>query len=120
MKCLRGASAVDDVLKKFDAKKIRVFTVWEKVMKTDGEPPIAATLARVSHPGALQFWDPNRTVSKQSYGEIDDDSIAWDCLFIYPPYTHWDTDLAPAHNFTTRPVVDNRDKFEQAISAAMR
>ena len=111
---------MDRVLKKFDASKIRVFVVWEKVMKSDGEPPIAATLARVSHPGGLQFWDPDRTVSKQSYGETDEQSITWDCVYIYPPGTRWDIEAAPAHNFTSRPVVDTIDQFERALAAALR
>ena len=65
---------MDDVLKELDptGARTRVFTVWEKVMRSDGEPPIAATLARISHPQAVQFWDPERAISKQAYGEIDE------------------------------------------------
>jgi hypothetical protein len=119
MKCLRGASAMNDVIAKLDptGSRTRVFTVWEKVMKSDGEPPIPATLARVSQ--GLQFWDPTRAVSKQSYGETDEDSIAWDCLFIYPPGTRWENTPAPAHNFTARPVVDRKDEFEKALIQAL-
>lgn len=109
---------MDDVLKKLDptGARVRVFTVWEKVMESDGEPPIAATLARVSHPGALQFWDPERVVSKQAYGERDEDSIAWDCVYIYPPNAAWGS----RHVFTARPVVDKKDEIEQALRAALR
>ena len=112
---------MDDVLKKLDptGARTRVFTVWEKVMRSDGEPPIAATLARVSHPQALQFWDPERAVSKQAYGEIDEDSVAWDCLYLYPPNTRWVDAKAPAHNFTAGPVVDIKDEFERALLAAL-
>ena len=113
---------MNDVLKRLDptGSKTRVFTIWEKVMSSDGEPPIAATLARVSHPQALQFWDPERAVSKQAFGETDDDSVAWDCLYIYPPNTRWLPANAPAHRFTTRPVVDKKDEFEQALHAALQ
>jgi hypothetical protein len=111
---------MDKVLKKQDASRIRVFTVWEKVLRSDGEPPLAQTLARVSTPRAIQFWDPERAVSKQAYGEKDEDSIVWDCVYLYPPFTPWTGARAPGHNFTARPVVDKMDRFEQALAAALR
>ena len=114
---------MNDALKTLDptGARTRLFTVWEKVMRSDGEPPIAATLARVSHPHSLQFWDPERAVSKQAYSETDEDSIAWDCLYIYPANTRWASGAkAPTHNFTARPVLDRMDEFEQALAVALQ
>ena len=53
---------MNEVLTKYAGSEIRVFAIWERVMRSDQEPPSTETLGRVTVPGATQFWDPERTV----------------------------------------------------------
>lgn len=85
-------------------------------MKSDNEAPSAETLARVTHGSSRQFWDPDRVISK-AWGEKDEKSIVWDCVYVYAPETRWEEGAAmpPAHLYTGRPVVDRRDEFAAAL-----
>jgi hypothetical protein len=116
MKCLRGASALDEVLAKHDSAKIRLFVVWEKVLRSDQSPPSPATLSRVRFRDTQQYWDPNRVVSK-AYGETSDENIVWDCVYVYKAGTRWDPASAapPAHTYTGRPVVDVAAALDRAL-----
>jgi hypothetical protein len=106
---------MNDVLAKHAASsRVRVFVIWEHVMSSDSEVPSADTLARVGVAGTQQFWDPGRVVSK-AFGEKDEASIVWDCVYIYVPGTRWTGQAPPAHRFTDRPVVDVVEAFEKAL-----
>src|SRR5262245_19441670 len=104
--CLRGASAVDDILRA-TPQRGRVFIVWEPVLASDLVPPTTGTLARVSDPRAAQYWDPDRAVSQLliAVGRAnpdwvrpedrerlaDDDFIIWDTVVTFPPGSRWES-----------------------------
>jgi hypothetical protein len=107
---------MNEVLARHANSRVRVFVIWEQVISSDSEAPSAETLARVS---GLQFWDPGRVVSK-AFGETDEASIVWDCVYIYPPGTQWTGATPPDHMFTDRPVIDKIEGFEKALVQAIK
>ncbi len=104
---------MDKVLAKHAGAKLQVFVIWEKVLRSDQEPPSTATLSRVSFHDTVQFWDPERTVSK-AFGETSDKTIVWDCVYVYPAGTQW-ADKLPVASDSDHPVLDVIDAFDRAL-----
>jgi hypothetical protein len=113
---LQGASAIEDVLKEFPGKQIRVFVVWEPVLPTDWGAPSSAALKRISDGRAAQYWDKDRLVSK-SMGEHDRKSIVWDHIGVYAPGAEWNQRTTPL--FADGPVVRVLDPAREAIAKAL-
>ena len=128
--CLRGASAVEEILQSTEGP-LRVLVVWEPVIRTDIAPPTTHTLSRLSDVRAMQYWDPERTVSAHLVTAaranpdwlrpqdrarlIDDDVVVWDVALVFPAGTPWEA-VPPRPVFYGGPVVRELD----AIAAAVR
>lgn len=89
---MRGASAIEDLLKQFPSRKFKVFVVWEPILLTDWQRPTSPVLSRVSDLRAAQFWDRDHLVSKVVREHIplgqpnccDKDGYLWDLVALYP------------------------------------
>jgi hypothetical protein len=114
---VRGASALQDLLRRTPESSLRVLVVWEPVLWSDLTPPMSSVLGRVSDPRARQFWDRGRLVSAgllrvldagHAGGEggdpPDQDGIVWDAAAIFPAGALWD-DALPAPSFIDGPVL---------------
>jgi hypothetical protein len=113
---LRGASALESVLREYPDPDLRVFVIWEPVLPTDWHAPGAGALARVPDARATQFWDPRHELSADIRRAAESDPpgvlgaqrlrarVVWDFVAIYPPGVRWD-DRWPAARFAGAPVV---------------
>jgi len=125
---VRGASALEDLLRKSPDPGLRAFVVWEPVIWTDVTPPLTSVLSRVSDRRASQLWDQGRLVSADLLKAIqtdmpegdpdrpDDDTIVWDCVAIYPPGSRWEQSL-PAPAFIDCPVVRAIEEVARRLSS---
>ena len=125
---MRGASALEDLLRRSPDPLLRAFVVWEPVVWSDLTPPLTIVLARVSDRRAAQLWDRGRLVSAVLLRAIqaglaegdadrpDDDTIVWDCVAIYPPGTRWEDSL-PAPAFIDCPVIKAIDEVGRRLSS---
>ena len=125
---MRGASALQDLLRRSPDTSLRVFVVWEPVVWNDLAPPLTMVLRRVSDRRAAQLWDRGRLVSADLLRAIrsvpdsgpadrpDDDTIVWDCVAIYPPGARWDTSLPPPA-FIDCPVVAVIEEVGRRLSS---
>jgi hypothetical protein len=104
--CLRGASALDELLAKFPDSRIRVQVVWLPVLKTDVVPPLDRVLGLIDDPRVVQYWDPDRVVSTDIVRAVNADPtsyrleeplppdfIAWDVVAVFEASQTWDRDL---------------------------
>ena len=113
---MQGASAIEDVLKKFPGERVTVFAIWEKVLSSDWSPPIARVMARISDSRVAQFWDPERVLSHH-LGETEDrKTIVWDWVAVYPEGAKWGS----KPNYSGRPVVKVAEAFEAALGKELR
>ncbi len=114
---MRGASALEDLLRRTPETSLHVFVVWEPVLWTDLAPPLSSVLARLSDSRVRQFWDRRRLVSAGLLRVLDaghaggvgadppeQDGIVWDTVAIYPPGVVWG-DSMPAPGFVDGPVI---------------
>lgn len=115
MKCVQGASALQNVLSKHAGAGLKVFVVWERVLKTDWAPPSSTVLGRIPDTRAVQFWDLGRVVSK-NLGETSFENKVWDWVAVYPTGTKWDSTL-PKPAYSGRPVEDVADALDQALAS---
>src|SRR5712692_9650144 len=117
MYCLRGASAVEKILRDHPDPGLHIFVVWEKVLWSDLAPPTDGALARISDPRVTQFWDRSRRLS-HAMGEVDRASLVWDWAGIYDRTAQW-TAPPPEPVFSDGPVVNKIDAIAQRLSAAL-
>lgn len=87
--CLKGGSAIENLLAQQKNSDIRAFVVWEPVLMTDFGAPSTATLKRVSDLRASQYWDKDHLVS-HLLGEHDRHSVVWDYVAVYEPGKLWE------------------------------
>lgn len=125
---MRGASALQDLLRKTPDAGLHVFVVWEPVLWSDLTPPLTSVLGRVSDERAAQFWDPGRLLSADlvralrarpgvdHVDEPDDDDIVWDCVAIYPPDARWEEGL-PTPEYINCPVVRVIEEVQRILSS---
>ncbi len=124
MTCLRGASAVADILKARPDAPVRVLVIWEPVLPTDWGSPSPSLTAFVADRRAIHFFDRERRLSvsmggpgaveklaAQSKIEFRMKDVIWDVAFVYPPGARWGDRAAAA----LAPVVD----FGEDLSAAL-
>jgi len=127
---LRGASALDAMLRELPGAPIRVLVVWEPVLATDVAAPFGRVLALMSDPRVVQYWDSDRIVSADlvrsanadpvRYGMVErlpSDFIAWDVVAVFEPGELWETDV-PVPKYYGGPVVQSIDDTRAAIVRA--
>lgn len=125
---MRGASALQAVLSDLKWKDVRVFVVWEPVILTDVAPPTTGVLSRITDTRSIQFWDRSRLLSSAlvrtarkkwrdfpQVAEMDEDTIIWDCVLIFPPGQRWEEE-PPRPDFADGPVVGVIDAVRERLS----
>ena len=128
--CLRGASAVQEILDSLRELRVRVFVVWEPVIATDVAPPTTSTLARINDRRAVQYWDHDRVLSADivrsvmaapsRYGLADElygDSIVWDTVAVFPRDVRWERDF-PVPSYYGFPVVTAAAGLADALASS--
>jgi len=125
---LRGASAVESILRAFPDPELRVFVVWEPVLLSDWHAPGADAVARITDSRAAQFWDARHRLSTEirrageanPTGVLGDHrlhgTIVWDFVALYTPGIRWDAAFPPAR-FAGAPVVRVADDLCRALAA---
>ncbi len=105
-----------------------MLVVWEPVIVTDLGPPSSRTLSRVTDPRAVQYWDKGRSLSRAilgaarknpavlSWDSVDEESIVWDWVAVFPRGATWDGDSFPAPAFSGNPVVGALDGLRGSLS----
>jgi hypothetical protein len=126
---MRGASALDEVLRRTPDPGLRVLVVWEPVLSTDREAPLSSVLARIADRRVRQFWDEGRLVSGELLtipevaracgvgdGHPGQDGIVWDAIALYPPGATWDGTLPPPA-FVDSPVIGAIEEVGRRLSS---
>lgn len=123
---MRGASAVEDVLRQNANPEIRVFVVWEPILPTDYSSPGTLVLSRLSDTRVTQYWDKNHLFAEQLGHKIDADpgqahpnccvhkGTQWDEVAVYSQGARWDEQM-PRAAFLNGPVVRSLD-FSNAVT----
>ena len=118
---MRGASALQDVLRAHPDPKLSVLVVWEPVIWTDVGPPTTSVMARLSDARVTQFWDPGKILSramvetwKRQGKDLADDTVVWDFVALYDPGARWDGG-PPASRYHGYPVVDAIGGLRRAL-----
>jgi len=122
--CRQSASAIQSLAAEVPGP-LSIFVVWQPVIKTDLGPPTTRTLARISDPRAVQFWDPHRLVSAallqavravpwRLEPDLTRSPIVWDFVGVYPAGTQWKGDI-PFPAYLTLPVARQIDGVRQAL-----
>ncbi len=130
---MRGASALQEVLTENAALPLRVFVVWEPVIVTDVAPPTTGALGLIHDLRAAQYWDRERVLSEDivralradpsryplgdELGEVDEETIVWDFIAVFPRGALWERDI-PAPSFHGFPVVRSISGLRQALGTA--
>lgn len=95
--CLRGVSAIEQILKQNHSDDLRVFVVWEPILLTDWFRPSRFVQRRISDPRAIQFWDKNHLVASALRAHLPDaqlegrSKILWDLVAVYPKDAEWNS-----------------------------
>ena len=131
MKCLQGASAIQEVLDEFKSAALRVFTVWEPVLVTDYGPPSDSALARIADNRAAHFWDRSKLTSEKALPALRADlapvvgsknlvtgRVVWDFAAIYPRGVRWEGSF-PVPVFKGAPVVDVITEFKRRLTETL-
>ena len=122
--CLRGASAVNNILKEHEGTEVRAFVVWEPILPTDVARPSTRVLGRVPDARATQVWDPQQLIAKhlqqsaappQMQPECcDDEGVWWDLIAVYAPGPLWEERI-PEATYINGTVVRAADEASDAI-----
>jgi hypothetical protein len=125
--CLRGASAVQEILDSRPGLRARLFVVWEPVIATDLAPPTTGALARIHDARAAQYWDDDKALSAdivrsvvaapERYGlgdELGPDSVVWDTVAVFPPELRWEREF-PVPSYYGFPVVSSARGLGDAL-----
>src|SRR5262245_8460958 len=115
--CLRGASAVKQMLERHPRDKMRLFLVWAAVRNQDKKRLPEGTYERVPDPRVAQFWDPKLDLSKRIAKDvskdptpyhveepIDSKTVVWDFAAVYPVGVKWEKTF-PVPSYYGKPVV---------------
>lgn len=95
--CLEGSSKVEAVLRRNPGSKVRVFAVWEPMLRTDWRRPGSGVLARLSDPRVIQVWDSRHLIAglveKGAAGRqpscCSRNGSWWDLIATYSPGARW-------------------------------
>lgn len=129
---MRGASAIQEVLREFQADGLTAFVIWEPILPTDFSAPGRSALSRVADKRAAQFWDPQHLFALELQKKLRADAghpqptccdaeeaIPWDMILVYPPGSRWDADL-PRASYADGPVWKLKPGLRQALRDASK
>lgn len=120
---MRGSSAIERLLRATPAPKLQVFVVWEPILPTDWFTPTSGTLARISDPRAVQFWDHDHVVSRLLSSALPAGQptccrrrgALWDDIVLFPA----DRRLGVASpSWISGPIVDSTATLRQQLAAS--
>ncbi len=125
--CVRGASALQDVLTSSDGVPLHVFVVWEPVLVSDLAPPTTTVLGLIHDSRAEQYWDRELSLSKdllrtalsdpRRYDiaeELAPDALIWDVVALFPPRALWDRDV-PVPVYYGHTVLESAEGLTAAL-----
>jgi hypothetical protein len=124
--CVRGASALGELLARHPHTRVRVLVVWEPVLDGDVGPPAAAARAPLRDPRVVEVWDRGRWLSPHAMARAAQlaraagapppppDAIAWDFVAIFPPGTTW-SEPFPIPSWHGEPVVRSLARVEEVL-----
>ena len=126
--CVRGASALDDLLAEFPNARLRVHVVWEPVIKSDITAPLTKVLGLLDDQRVTQYWDPHRVVSDDVVRTananparyrleepLPPDFTAWDVVAVFGGDARWEAEL-PVPAYYGGPVVEVVKEVEESIT----
>lgn len=129
--CLRGASAVSDILNRHAGWKLRVLVIWEPVRAADTIGPPPRTYARFPDKRVRQFWDRDKLLSQRMVRdilehpsmlpdseEITPTTLIWDVAAVFGPFERWDHSM-PKPDFYAHPVAEIAPDLEDRLSKMM-
>ena len=126
---MRGASAIEEVLKDAAGNKATPLIIWEPILRTDFSAPGRTALGRISDPRAAQYWDPNHVFARELRDKLvadsqhpqpsccDTETTPWDLILVYPPGARWETAL-PRATYADGPVYRLKAQIRKAIAEA--
>ncbi len=125
--CVRGASALGQLLKKKPNKEAMLFVVWEPIVEADVGPPPGDVLALLDDPRTIQFWDANRLLSAQMVhdlrahpdwlrpgDQVIDGHVVWDFVAVYDPGATWQSET-PRPIYYSNPLVAGIAELQRLI-----
>jgi len=122
---LRGASAIEELLKQEKSPNLTILVVWEPILASDWSRPTRPVLARISDPRVEQFWDKNHLIAKELDQQLSSSQpkcwrhagILWDVVALYPKGVQWGR-FQPV--FIDGAVVKVEAELAKQLSAAVR
>ncbi len=127
--CLRGASAVSDILNRHPDWKVRVLVVWLAVRDADSVGPPPGTYERIPDRRVRQFWDRSQVLSDRMVRDaranrklipasepLNDGTILWDIAAVFPRGARWTREM-PRPVYYGRPVAAVTIELERALTA---
>jgi len=127
MVCVRGASALGDLLRRYPQADVQVIVVWEPVLESDVGPPADEVRAPLADPRVVEYWDPGLWMSQrairrailvaQAAGKEPpaEDEIAWDFIATFAPGVGWE-DPFPGPSWYDGPVVNALGPVEETLA----
>jgi hypothetical protein len=122
--CLKGATAVERILRARSTEPLNVLVVWQPMLPTDWGRPGTGALGRLGDPRVRQFWDDRHTVAqalKASFAEREDslgccvtDGIWWDLTAVFPSGAVWN-DRFPEPLLLGGTVEEVADRFTEVL-----
>ena len=117
---MRGASAIEGLLKQLPTDKLRVFVVWEPILPSDWQSPTNPVLSRIPDLRASQYWDKDHLVATllREHVPLDEpnccnkDGVLWDLVALYPKHSV----LKSAPSFIAGPVVKAVNNAKERLS----
>jgi hypothetical protein len=115
---------VEEILKQYPARDVRVFAVWEPMLATDWMRPTTFVLARLRDRRGAQYWDPEHLLAKRMASDARDpqpkqkcctrNGVLWDMAAVYPPGAVWG-DAMPSAVFFNGPVANVEEELEAQL-----
>lgn len=104
---------------------MRIFVVWEPILRSDFMAPTTGTLRRISDPRARHYWDEDHVLARvmkrdarppQPQEECcENDGVLWDLVAIYPKAVRWEATMPSAAMFDG-PVYRVVDAMKAALA----
>ena len=111
---------------------LRVLVLWMHVTHSDRMPPNSLVLARIPDRRAIQWWDPNRVLSKTMLHDYSPDTamtmadttggtppVIWDFVAMWRRGARW-TDRLPPPDFFGHPVFEWIEPFRRRLGELAR